>query len=239
MRVLALIHGKDAGPGVLGEEIVASGADMEIASYALGELPKEPLGGYDAALVMGGSMNVHEVDGHPWIDQERRAIADLLDNDVPFLGICLGSQLLAAVTGGTVSRVSDPEIGWYDVETTAAAASDPVLGSLPARFTAYQWHSYCSDLPPGAVELATSPVCLQAYRLGDNAWGTQFHAEVTSQICNGWIESYDTDPDAIALGFDQEEARAAVAQNIGRWNEIGRELARGFLSYVSAGRVAA
>ncbi len=135
--------------------------------------------------------------------------------------------------------MSEPEIGWYEVETTEAAATDPVLGSLPSRFTAYQWHSYCSDLPPGAVELATSPVCLQAYRLGDSAWGTQFHAEVTSEICNGWISSYDTDPDAIALGFDQDEARAAVAQNIDRWNEIGRGLARGFLGYVSAGRVAA
>jgi GMP synthase (glutamine-hydrolysing) len=239
MRILTLIHGKDAGPGVLGEEIEASGAEHEIRSYALGNRPKHPLTSYDAALVMGGSMNVHEVDGHPWLNEERHAMSDLLDAGVPLLGICLGSQLLAAVSGGTVSRVSEPEIGWYDVETTAAAASDPVLGSLPSRFTAYQWHSYCSDLPPGAVELATSPVCLQAYRLGDNAWGTQFHAEVTSQICNGWIESYDTDPDAIALGFDQDEARAAVAQNIGRWNEIGRELARGFLSYVSAGRVAA
>ncbi len=239
MRILTLIHGKDAGPGVLGEEIVAAGHEHEIRSYALGNLPAHPVGSYDGALVMGGSMNVHEVDGHPWLHQERHAISDLLDAGVPLLGICLGSQLIAAVSGGTVSRVSQPEIGWYEVETTEEAATDPVLGSLPSRFTAYQWHSYCSDLPRGAVELATSPVCLQAYRLGDNAWGTQFHAEVTSQICNGWIESYDTDPDAIAVGFDQDEARTAVAQNIGRWNEIGRELARGFLGYLSAGRVAA
>jgi GMP synthase (glutamine-hydrolysing) len=239
VRILALIHGKDAGPGVLGEEVVASGAELEIRSYTLGDLPAHPLASYDAALVMGGSMNVHEVDGHPWLHEERDAISELLDAGVPLLGICLGSQLLAAVTGGTVSRVSEPEIGWYDVELTAAAAGDPVLGSLPSRFTAYQWHSYCSDLPPGAVELATSPVCLQGYRLGDNAWGLQFHAEVTSEICNNWITNYDTDPDAIALGFDRDTARAEVAQRIAGWNELGRAMARNFLSFVSSARVAA
>ncbi len=147
MRILTLIHGKDAGPGVLGEEIEAAGAEHEVRSYALGNPPAHPLGSYDAALVMGGSMNVHEVDGHPWLNEERHAMSDLLDAGVPLLGICLGSQLLAAVSGGTVSRVSEPEIGWYEVETTEAAASDPVLGSLPSRFTAYQWHSYCSDSP--------------------------------------------------------------------------------------------
>ncbi len=239
MRILTLIHGKDAGPGVLGQEIVASGAEHEVRSYALGDHPAHPLGSYDGALVMGGSMNVHEVDGHPWLHEERDAMSELLDAGVPLLGICLGSQLLATVSGGTVTRAPEPEIGWYEVETTEAAADDPVLGGLPSPLTAYQWHSYCSDLPPGAVALATSPVCLQAYRLGDNAWGTQFHAEVTSEICNSWITNYDTDPDAIALGFDQETARNEVAQRIAGWNEIGRAMARNFLSFVSSARVAA
>jgi GMP synthase-like glutamine amidotransferase len=238
VRILTLIHGRDAGPGVFGEEIIAAGGELEIASYALGKRPGH-LGSYDGALVMGGSMNVHDLDGHPWLAEEQHAVSDILDAGVPLFGVCLGSQLLASVTGGTVSRAPRPEIGWYEVETTLAAEHDPVLGRMPPRFTAYQWHSYCSDLPFGAVELARSPVCLQAYRLGDKAWGTQFHAEVTSEICEGWISSYDTDPDAVALGFDQDEARALVAQNIGHWNELGRTLVRGFLGVVSSQRAAA
>ena len=159
-------------------------------------------------------MNVHEVDGHPWLARgarrDRRSSSTRASRS---LGICLGSQLLAAVSGGTVvARVRSRRSAGTRSRRPRAAAGDPVLGGLPSRFTAYQWHSYCSDLPPGAVELATSPVCLQAYRLGDNAWGTQFHAEVTSEICNGWITNYDTDPDAIALGFDQDAARAEVAR---------------------------
>lgn len=238
--MLTLIHGKDAGPGVFGEEIVAAGAELEIRSFALGLPPDHPLKSYDGVLVMGGSMNVHELDGHPWLADERRAISDVLDAGVPLLGVCLGSQLLAAVAGGEVTRTSRPEIGWYDVEATEAAAGDPLLGGLPPRFTAYQWHSYQSTLPPGAVALASSPACLQAYRLGENAWGAQFHAEVTREICESWIAQYDSDPDAVRLGLDQDRARARVEEEIDRWNGLGRTLMRAFLGVVAEdGRVAA
>lgn len=235
MRILTLIHGKDAGPGVFGQEVLSAGAELEVRSYALGLEPDHPLDRYDGVLVMGGSMNVHELDGHPWLADERRAISEVLDAGVPLLGVCLGSQLLSAVAGGEVRLASRPEIGWYEVETTPEAASDPLFGALPQRFTAYQWHSYESTLPPGAVALAANEVCLQGYRLGENAWGTQFHAEVTKEICETWISHYDTDPDAVRLGFDQDSARARVAEEIDGWNELGRTFMRGFLGVV-AGR---
>jgi GMP synthase (glutamine-hydrolysing) len=233
VRVLTLIHGKDAGPGVFGQEVLAAGGELEIRSYALGLKPDHPVASYDGVLVMGGSMNVHELDHHPWLADERRAMSEVLDAGVPLLGVCLGSQLLAAVAGGEVTRTSRPEIGWYEVETTEAAASDPLLGALPPRFTTYQWHSYQSTLPPGAAALATSPACLQAYRLGEHSWGVQFHAEATAKICEGWISHYHTDPDAVRLGFDPDKARARVAVEIDRWNELGRTLMRGFLGVVA------
>ena len=235
MRILTLIHGKDAGPGVFGQEVLAAGGELEIRSFALGLEPNHPVDHYDGVLVMGGSMNVHELDGHPWLADERRAMSDVLDAGVPLLGVCLGSQLLAAVAGGEVTRTSRPEIGWYEVHTTEYATGDPLFGALPERFSAYQWHSYQSTLPPGAVALATNPVCLQGYRLGENAWGTQFHAEVTQEICESWISQYDTDSDAVRLGFDQDRARARVAEEIDRWNELGRTFMRAFLGVV-AGR---
>lgn len=233
MRFLSIVHGRNARSGVYRDAIEDAGHTVEERSFALGQAP-EDLHGYDGLIVLGGAMNVHEEDANPWIPTERRMIEEALEARMPTIGICLGSQLLAAVAGAEVYRVDTPEIGWYEVEATADAADDPLLGRLPERFTAYQWHSYASTLPPGAVELARSPVCLQAYRIGDHAWGTQFHSEVTQEICESWIAAYETDPDAVALGFDEHAARERVSAEIGRWNALGRELATGLVEVAAA-----
>src|SRR5581483_9151050 len=102
-----------------------------------------------------------------------------LDLGRPVLGVCLGAQLIAKACGAPVHPSSEPEIGWHPFDLKPAAAADPLLGSLPRRFLAFQWHHYTYGVPAGAEELATSSVCTQAFRLGDTAWGIQFHAEVT------------------------------------------------------------
>jgi GMP synthase (glutamine-hydrolysing) len=228
VRILSIVHGRNARSGIFRDAIEEAGHTLDERSFALGNEP-EHLTGYDALIVLGGAMNVHEEDDNPWIPTERRLIEEALETRMPTLGICLGSQLLASVAGADVYRVDEPEIGWYDVDAEPGAADDPLLGRLPPRFHAYQWHSYGSSLPPGAVALARSPVCLQAYRIGDVAWGTQFHCEVTREICESWIDQYHTDPDAVAMGFDQDAARARVAAEIDRWNALGRRLAAGLL----------
>lgn len=230
MRVLSIVHGESARSGVFGEVAREQGHELDELSFAFGDPPLEPER-YDAVMVFGGAMNVHEVDGNPWLTDEGRALERVLDAGVPTFGVCLGSQLLASVTGGRVSRSPEPEIGWHEVETTPAARDDPVLGRLPERFTACQWHSYQFEPPPGATVLARSPVCLQAYRIGESAWGTQFHGEVTREIFGRWIENFRTDPDAIRLGFDQSVERERLAANIGRWNELGRTLVGSFLEF--------
>lgn len=229
MRILSIVHGRDARSGIFRRAIEEAGHTLDERSFALGNEP-EHVRGYDALIVLGGAMNVHEEDANPWLPTERTLIEEALEARIPLLGICLGSQLLASVAGADVYRVDTPEIGWYEVDLTPEGADDPLLGRLPQRFTAYQWHSYGSRLPEGAVALASSPVCLQAYRLGDLAWGTQFHCEVTREICESWISSFHTDPDAVAMGFDQQAARERVAEEIGRWNELGRRLADGLLA---------
>lgn len=233
MRILSVIHGRNARSGVFGEEIAAEGHELDERSFALADPPGD-VTAYDGVLVLGGAMNVHEVDGHPWIPDEQRAIERALELGVPVFGVCLGSQLLASVAGARVYRAPVPEIGWLEVETTGEAPSDPLLRELPERFTAYQWHSYACDLPPGATLLATSAVCLQAYRLGDSAWGTQFHAEVTKEICESWIGNHESDPDALAQGFDPAAQHARLELEIDRWNELGRRLMRGFLAVAAA-----
>jgi GMP synthase (glutamine-hydrolysing) len=233
MRILSLIHGRNAHSGILGETVRAAGHELDERSFALGDPPPDPPEAYEAVLVLGGSMNVHEVHGHPWLRDEREVVERAVADDVPVLGICLGAQLLASVAGAAVSRAPEPEVGWYEVETTPEAAADALLAAFPSRFTGFQWHSYQFELPRDAVLLATSPVCAQAFRLGNAAWGTQFHAEVTREIVLSWIESYGTDPDAVRVGFSPERERARLDAEIGRWNELGRTLAERFLAFAA------
>ena len=117
---------------------------------------------------------------------------------------------------------------------TGAGEADPVLGALPDRFTAFQWHSYQCALPAGAALLARSPVCLQAYRVGDHAWGIQFHAEVSAADAQHWITDYRSDPDAIKIGLQPGPLHEETARRIAAWNEKGRELCDAFLEYAAA-----
>jgi GMP synthase (glutamine-hydrolysing) len=238
MRVLSVVHGPDAKAGVFGETVRNAGHELHQVSYALEQPPSRPVAEYDAAMIFGGSMNTHEEEAHRWLQIEKEAIGGILEAGVPTFGVCLGSQLIAEVAGGTVSRLTVPEIGWFEVELTPDAAQDPVLGSLPERFSAFQWHSYQSTLPPGAVELARNSACLQSYRLGESVWGAQFHCEVTRPIVETWISHCRSDPGAIALGLDAERTRRELAERIDEWNVLGRRLCSAFVAHVEE-RVAA
>jgi GMP synthase (glutamine-hydrolysing) len=230
MRILSILHPGGGHSGVLGERALATGAELTEWRPGAGEPTPAPLGDYDALAVFGGGMNVHETDRLPWLAGEIELLRDALVRGMPVLGVCLGSQLLARAAGAEVRRAAEPEIGWLEVERSTA--DDPVLGALPERFTAYQWHSYGFDLPAGAVELARSRVCPQAFRLG-SAWAVQFHPEVTEDIVEEWIADYRSDPDAVAAGFDPDAARAEARVQLPRWNEIGAALFDGFLGAVT------
>ena len=144
----------------------------------------------------------------------RNCCAALLDRGVPLLGVCLGSQLLAEAAGAPARRASEPEIGWHEVEVTGGGSRDPLLGPLAPRFEAFQWHSYECPLPPGATALARSDMCLQAYRIGDSAWGIQFHAEVTRADAEAWIDDYRSDEDAVRIGLDPDALRRRTRASI-------------------------
>ena len=180
INVLAVIHGTNARGGVFAEVVEEAGHRYEEWSLAWGTPAPRPLDDYGAVIVFGGSMHADQDEHHPWLRDENEFIRGLLEREVPLLGVCLGIQLIAKADGAAVYPVPDgPEIGWLPVELTASAADDPVFGGLPERFDAFGWHYYTYDLPAAAEELARSARCNQAYRLGEAAWGIQFHAEVT------------------------------------------------------------
>ena len=161
---------------------------------------------------------------------EKALLADLLAREVPLFGVCLGAQILAEAAGVTTRRSTVPEIGWYEVELTPEGRDDPVLGPLAPSFEAFGWHSYECPLPPDAVALAGSETCLQAFRIGDRAWGIQFHAEVSKADAESWIRHYDTDPDAITAGIDPDELMSESTPKLEAWNDLGREMATRFLA---------
>jgi GMP synthase (glutamine-hydrolysing) len=224
MQVLSVIHGTDARTELFGPVIEDAGHRLDEWSFGWDTPPPQPLESYDALFIFGGAMHADQDELHPWLAPETAWLREVLARGTPTLGVCLGVQLLARAAGAWVERMSlGPEIGWFPVTLTDGGVADPVLGSMPAEFTALQWHHYTYGMPAGAVELARSELCTQAFRLGDACWGVQFHPEVTRAQLDGWL----ADPDDPAP--DPAEVQAGTAENIVRWNELGRLLCRAFL----------
>jgi GMP synthase-like glutamine amidotransferase len=230
MRVLAIVHQPDTGPGVFAEAVRAAGHRLdEWLLPEVAEPPADPFG-YDAVFTLGGAMNADQSREHPWLLAEDWLLAQLIERGRPLLGLCLGGQLVAAAAGATPRRAPRPEIGWHQGELTEEGRRDPLLGPLAPRFEAFQWHSYEFPLPPGGVPLATSDVCLQAARVGERAWAIQFHPEVSAADAACWIDGYRTDPDAVRIGVDPAALGAETEAKIGAFNQLGRELCARWLA---------
>ena len=229
MRVLAIVHEASAPAGVFADAARAHGAALEEWHISNGSSAPRDAGEYDAVISLGGAMHPDQENSHPWLAQEKLLLRELLDSGTPLLGVCLGAQLLADAAGAPARRAEEPEIGWIEVQLTASGAHDPLLSPLRSGFSAFAWHSYICPLPPGATELARSAACLQAFRATERAWGIQFHAEVTCEDAEGWIEDFRSDPDALEVPLDWQQLRAQTRASIDAWNELGRGICRRFL----------
>ena len=237
MRFLILQHIDAEHPGILRDFMAADGVRRDTVELDEGDaIP--PLDGYDAMVVMGGPMDVWEEDAHPWLVPEKAAIAEAVrERELPFLGVCLGHQLLADALGGEVGPMRAPEVGVLDVELTGEGRGDPVLGSAPASsFKALQWHgAEVKRLPPGGVALARSPACpVQAFRVGVSAFGIQYHVELTDATVREWgvIPEYAAALEQ-TLGADGlERMQAGATAHMGEFNENARRLYDAFMAVV-------
>ena len=210
MRVIWVEHPDGRGPGVFGE-------GAELVRWVAHEEPP-PTEPADAIVLLGAETNVVDAPSLPWLQAEQAWLRERLDDGTPVLGVCFGAQLLAAALGAAVTPAEPPEIGFFPVTLTAAGRADPVLGVLPERFLACQWHSWQFALPDGAAPLAYSDAGLQAFRSGD-AVGVQFHPEVDAPTLEAWIAGEPSPPE----GF------ANRAELLPRWNALGRRLFRAFI----------
>jgi GMP synthase-like glutamine amidotransferase len=145
---------------------------------------------FDALVVMGGPQGVYEHRAFPWIADELASIRAALDAGKPVLGICLGSQLIAAALGAPVYRHATKEIGWFDVTRAVDAARSPFGAALPERLTAFHWHGDTYDLPSGAVRLFESVACReQGFSVGGRVLALQFHPEITPEMLGEWART--------------------------------------------------
>lgn len=233
MRILSLVHADSDPPGVFAQ--VAQEGHHHHEEWRVDQDPEPPslLDSYDAVAVFGGYMDPADDDHLDWLRAEKLVLRDLVGRRVPAFGICLGAQLLAEAAGAAIRRIEPPEIGWARIELLPEARRDPLFGATRERPTVFEWHSWTFDLPTGAIPLATSSSCLQAYRLPPSTWGVQFHAEVTPDKIREWLAHAETDPEAERAGLDLVGQRAQSDRWLPASIALGRELSARFLEHVA------
>ena len=222
-EVLCICHPEGGTAGVFEEAAAQCG--VEIVNWMVADEPEPPASpdSFCGLLVLGGDQNVDEQHLYPYLTRELEFISAWLGAGRPALGVCLGAQLLAEALGGRVARAREREFGWLDVTLLPDGLEDPVTGFGAERFPALQWHDYAIEPPEGSAELASSPVCLQAYRLGE-AWGVQFHPEVTGEILEEWLEPLLAGEQGAEKKAEAEGMLAEMPAHIEGWNDYGREL---------------
>ncbi|MFL5830089.1 MAG: type 1 glutamine amidotransferase [Solirubrobacteraceae bacterium] len=230
---LVLQHIACEPPGAYEDELIAWGGELHRVEVDAGE-PLPDWRPYAGIIAMGGPMGAYEDSEHPWLADEKRLIADAVRGGMPYWGVCLGAQLLAASLGARVYPGGGAEVGVLDVELTAEAATDAVFADAPRRFPALQWHGDTWGLPAGATRLARSEAYEQQAFVFKRAYGAQFHVEVSSGLASEWghVPAYSRSLEAIlgpgALPRLIDDVAASETEMVG----LARRLFRAWLDRV-------
>ncbi|MBI3997112.1 MAG: gamma-glutamyl-gamma-aminobutyrate hydrolase family protein [Candidatus Omnitrophica bacterium] len=193
----------------------------------------------DGLIVMGGPQGVNEQAKYPYVKKEIALLQDALKAQRPILGVCLGAQLLAAALGAKVTKNPQKEIGWYSLMREPGAEGDALWEPFGQTETVFQWHGDAFALPKGAVRLASSPLCAQqAFRYGTNAYGLQFHVEVTDAMIRTWMRANKQELDGLKGVIDPTTIRQQTPQHIDRLRELSAHIAETFARLVVNARPA-
>ena len=204
-RVLTIINIADDPTGSIGEILEDHNIAYDVINASSQPIPDPTT--YSAMIVFGGPQNANEDEKYPYFLQEKAALRTAVTQDIPVLGICLGAQLLATVLGGVVKKHSVTEIGFSQVQCTDEGKYDPLYEGLGGQQLVYQWHEDTFAIPPGAVRLATSEKTEnQAFRYGRNAYGIQYHVELTPAMLDTWLHEPELKQEIVnTLGISEYE----------------------------------
>jgi GMP synthase-like glutamine amidotransferase len=223
--LLALQHIACEPPAAFEDELRSRGLDLQRAELDEGDaLPdwRE----FAGLIVMGGPMGAYEEGAHPWLVEEKAAIAAAARAGHPVWGVCLGAQLLAAALGADVYPGEEAEVGLLPVELAEAAYDDPVFSAAPPSFPTLQWHGDTFDLPPGATLLASSLAYRSQAFVYERAYGLQFHLEVSRELAEEWgeVPAYAASLEAIKGPGALDRLVAEVGEHAGATVPLAREL---------------
>jgi len=192
-KILVIQHNDDDNLNDLAAPFLEAGLEIVQWHAEKTPAPVDSLDGFSGLVSLGAFAGVEDEAETAWMPFERKLIESALAIEMPILGLCFGSQLLASVAGAEVGKSGSPEVGWYEVEMTEEAAVDPlmsVLGPEPEviqyHYDTFKWNAS----NPEVTILGTANGMNQAFRVGKNAWGTQFHIEMNLPTMLGWIASY-------------------------------------------------
>ena len=189
-------------------------------------------------VAFGGSMNVDETERYPYLAEERRFVRSCVERGMPVLGICLGAQLLARALDAPVTKAPVKEIGFTQIHPTAAGTQDPLLSCFANGDHVFHWHEDTFELPSGGELLATGEeIPMQAFRVGDSAWGLQFHLEIDLAEIQLWFDDAGEDVET-TWGKSRETVLRESELHLAAQSERARNAFRRFAGVVRASAAA-
>ncbi len=237
--ILIIKHVTYEGPGTIEDFFKKEGFDLKTVELSKGDMLPQDLSNLEAVISMGGPMNVYEEDKHHFLKNEDVFLKKAIKNEIPFFGICLGSQLLAKASGAKVSKAPQKEIGWFKIHLTTDGKKDPIFRGLKDEFDVFQWHGDTFEVPEEGKHLAESLLCRnQALKVGPCAYGFQFHIEVTKDIIDDWVGKHFKDK----TGKITKNGRQMIDNYLGLkelFNRNADTIYRNFINIMSVNKVAA
>lgn len=228
IMILIIKHVSVEGPGIIKDFFLSRGFYVKEIDFEQKHILPDDIESLQAVILLGGPMNVYQEKEYPFLIQENAFIKKLILSKKPILGICLGAQLIAKACAAKISKASEPEVGWMQVQLTKEGKQFDIFCGFGDDIKVFQWHEDKFDIPEQARVLAQSDVCPQAFLINRNCYAFQFHFEVTEAMVNEWINFYKTDGlrDQLLIDIDLK---------INNLNILGQRILINFLKLIKQG----